>query len=127
MAHRITNVSGASSYFAGGVVSYSNDAKMAVLGVQPSTLESHGAVSEEVAGEMARGACTKFNTAYAISCTGIAGPTGGTNEKPVGLVYIGIAFPNSERVKKCMFRGDRKAVKQQTADQGFIMLMEELA
>ena len=126
IAHRITNISGSSSYFAGGVVSYSNEAKMAVLGVQSASLQANGAVSEQVAAEMARGACNTFQTEYAVSCTGIAGPTGGTPDKPVGLVYIGVAFPNAERVEKCIFSGDRDAVKRQTADRAFELLLEVL-
>ncbi|HIA47838.1 MAG TPA: CinA family protein [Candidatus Hydrogenedentes bacterium] len=74
MAHRLTNVSGSSKYFVGGAVTYSNKAKMIVLGVQKSSLQAEGAVSELVAGEMARGACNVFRTEYAVSCTGIAGP-----------------------------------------------------
>ena len=93
MAHRLTNVSGSSKYFVGGAVTYSNKAKMIVLGVQKSSLQAEGAVSELVAGEMARGACNVFRTEYAVSCTGIAGPIGGTEDKPVGLVFIGVAFP----------------------------------
>lgn len=126
IAHRITNVSGASSYFAGGVVSYSNDAKMKVLGVQTDSLAAEGAVSERVAAEMARGACTVFNTDYSVSCTGIAGPTGGTETKPVGLVYIGVASPGGDRVERCVFAGDRDAVKRQTADRALELLLEEL-
>lgn len=126
IAHRITNVSGASKYFAGGVVSYSNEAKMTVLGVQSASLVAEGAVSEMVAGEMARGACEVFGTEYAVSCTGIAGPTGGVEEKPAGLVFIGVAFPDGERVERCVFEGDREAVKRQTADRAFEMLLEVL-
>lgn len=124
IAHRITNVSGASSYFAGGIVSYSNDAKVAVLGVQSTSLQANGAVSEDVAAEMARGACKIFDAEYAASCTGIAGPTGGTPEKPVGLVFIGIAFPDGARVERCVFSGDREAVKCQTADRALELLLE---
>lgn len=124
MAHRLTNVSGSSKYFVGGAVTYSNKAKMIVLGVQKSSLQAEGAVCELVAGEMARGACNVFRTEYAVSCTGIAGPTGGTEDKPVGLVFIGVAFPDGERVERCVFDGDRENVKRQTADRAFEMLLE---
>ena len=86
IAHRITNVPGSSGYFLGGVVSYSNGAKVRMLDVRPESLDSYGAVSEEVAREMAEGAKNYFGSDVAIAVTGIAGPGGGTAEKPVGLV-----------------------------------------
>ena len=92
IAKSITDVSGASSVFFGGVVSYDNSVKMGVLGVLESTLASHGAVSYETAREMAQGVRKALKTDIGISTTGIAGPGGGTAEKPVGTVYIGISF-----------------------------------
>ena len=94
VAKRITDIPGASAVFEGGVVSYSNDVKMKVLGVFSSTLASHGAVSEETAREMALGARERLGADIAVSTTGIAGPSGGTDEKPVGLVCFGIASEN---------------------------------
>ena len=88
----ITDVAGCSDVFEGGVVSYSNDVKMKLLGVKPETLEKHGAVSYETAKEMALGVRQACMADVGISTTGIAGPTGGTAEKPVGTVYIGISF-----------------------------------
>ncbi|MGM9645599.1 MAG: CinA family protein [Eubacteriales bacterium] len=88
----ITDVAGCSDVFEGGVVSYSNDVKMKLLGVKPQTLEKHGAVSAETAKEMALGVRLACMADIGISTTGIAGPTGGTKEKPVGTVYIGISF-----------------------------------
>jgi len=93
VANQITSVPGASRYFQGSVVSYSNTVKINVLGVSAETLEKHGAVSEETAREMAECARRKLNTTYAISTTGIAGPDGGTPEKPVGTVWIACATP----------------------------------
>ena len=93
VAHRITSVSGSSQYFEGSVVSYSNTVKKNVLGVSEATLEAHGAVSEQTATEMAEGARKLLNTTYAIATTGIAGPDGGTAEKPVGTVWIACATP----------------------------------
>ena len=97
VARRITEAAGASDYFKGGVVAYSNEIKMKALGVNPNTLERYGAVSEETAIEMARGCLTKMGVDYAIATTGIAGPTGGTDEKPRGLVYIAVAKKNKEQ------------------------------
>ncbi len=127
IAHRITNVPGSSAYFLGGVVSYSNDAKVSLLGVTPHTLQTHGAVSEAVAREMAEGARERFAADYTVACTGIAGPTGGTAEKPVGLVYIGAAGPGGTRVERCQFNGDRMSIKEQTADRALRMVLEALA
>ena len=93
VAHRITSVSGSSQYFEGSVVSYGNTVKKNVLGVSEATLEAHGAVSEQTAIEMAVGARKLLNTTYAIATTGIAGPDGGTAEKPVGTVWIACATP----------------------------------
>ena len=93
LAHRLTNIPGSSAYFEGSVVSYSNSVKINVLGVSEDTLIKHGAVSEETAREMAEGARQVLNTTYAISTTGIAGPDGGTADKPVGTVWIACATP----------------------------------
>ena len=127
IAHRLTNVAGSSAYFLGGVVSYSNEAKVSMLGVKAQTLATHGAVSEAVAREMAEGARSRFASDYAVACTSIAGPTGGTKEKPVGLVYIGAAGPGGTRVERCQFHGDRMSIKQQTADRALSLVLEALA
>jgi nicotinamide-nucleotide amidase len=91
LAKRLTDVPGSSDYFLGGLVTYANEAKVAQLAVAPELIERHGAVSEEVAQVMAEGCRIRFDTDYALSVTGIAGPGGGTPDKPVGLVYIGLA------------------------------------
>jgi nicotinamide-nucleotide amidase len=93
IAHMITTIAGVSPYYLGGVVSYSNEAKTALLDVPRDLIETHGAVSPEVAQAMARGARARFGSDVAVSATGVAGPTGGTADKPVGLVYLGLATP----------------------------------
>jgi nicotinamide-nucleotide amidase len=102
-----TTISGSSDYFWGGVITYDNRVKMSLLGVTAEALETHGAVSDIVAQEMALGVKQRLNTSWGVSITGIAGPGGGTDSKPVGLVYIGIASPDGtvESIK-CTF-GDR--------------------
>ena len=126
IAHRLTNVSGSSAYLLGGIVAYSNEAKMNLLRVQESTLIAVGAVSEEVAGEMAVGARNLFHADYALSVTGIAGPDGGTAEKPVGLTYVGLATPQDVRVQRFVWDGDREANKDLSADAALKMLIEHL-
>ena len=103
VAARIVNVPGSSEYFMGGVVAYDNSIKMKVLNVSPETLLKFGAVSEETAREMVLGVKKLMNTECAISTTGIAGPTGGTPEKPVGLTYIGISVGDRVEVFKFIF------------------------
>jgi nicotinamide-nucleotide amidase len=126
LAHRLTNVSGSSKYLQGGVVSYSNEVKIAKVGVKEETLIAHGAVSEQTAGEMAVGIQKKFNTDVGIGITGIAGPTGGTDEKPVGLVYIGLAIREKLIVKRFLFLKDRKANKLLSSQTALNMLRLEL-
>jgi nicotinamide-nucleotide amidase len=108
---RITARPGSSEYFAGGVVSYSNQAKMDLLDVPAGMLAQYGAVSEEVAGAMAEGARLALHTDYALSITGVAGPDGGTPEKPVGLVYLGCAGVQGTHVRRSVFPGDRDTVR----------------
>jgi PncC family amidohydrolase len=110
IGHRLTNVPGSSDYFLGGVIAYANEIKKRVLGVSHQTLETHGAVSAETAIEMARGARRLLNTDMAISVTGIAGPGGGTFDKPVGLVYIALAAPDFERVERFVWNQDREEI-----------------
>jgi len=108
IGHRLTNVPGSSTYFLGGVISYSNDMKMKTLGVQENTLQEFGAVSKQTATEMAHGARDFFGSDLAIAVTGIAGPGGGTAEKPVGLVYITLVHNDTVWAKKFKFFTDRK-------------------
>jgi len=123
IAHRVTNVPGASAIFTAGLVTYSNAAKQRFLGVRPETLEKHGAVSEAVAREMAEGARSAAQTDYAISVTGIAGPGGGTPEKPVGTVFIAVASPKETRAWRRFNPGERLAFKQATSDQALAELL----
>jgi nicotinamide-nucleotide amidase len=117
IANRITNVPGASAVLWGGVVSYANEAKQQWLGVQAGTLAAHGAVSEETAREMAAGARRAAGSTYALAVTGIAGPGGGTEEKPVGTVFIGLATPQGVTARKFFNRFDRETFKQVTSQQ----------
>jgi PncC family amidohydrolase len=103
----LTDISGSSAYVLGGVVTYSNEAKMKFVGVQESTLAAHGAVSEETAREMALGVQAAFGATVAISVTGIAGPSGGSADKPVGLVYVGGAVGDELVVRRFEWKGDR--------------------
>jgi len=111
-----TDLSGSSDIFDRGFVTYSNQAKMDMLGVSPATLESYGAVSEQTAREMCQGALKHSLANVTISVTGIAGPTGGTADKPVGLVYIGVASQDNTQIFKHIFKGNRSEVRQQTVD-----------
>jgi nicotinamide-nucleotide amidase len=126
LGHHITNVSGSSDYFQGGVISYSNQAKERLLGVPHETLVQHGAVSEETALAMARGARSLLGTDVALSVTGIAGPTGGTPERPVGLVYIGLAARDAELCEKHVWQGNRRENKELSAQAALKLLLRYL-
>jgi PncC family amidohydrolase len=109
-------VPGSSEYFLGGVTAYANEAKARLLGVRWETLDQFGAVSEETVLEMARGARQALGAEVGLSTSGIAGPGGGTPEKPVGLVWIGLSAPGFERAWRFQWPGDRLAVKEQSAE-----------
>jgi len=126
IAHTLTNVSGSSLYFDRGVVSYSNRAKMELLGVSSQVLEKHGAVSKETAKAMAEGVRLRSGVDVGVSTTGIAGPTGGTKDKPVGLVYIGVSTRDETVVKKFLFKGDRLSNKESACEAALKMLFELL-
>ncbi len=111
ISHRITNVSGSSAYFMGGTVVYSNEAKVRILGVKEETLKSFGAVSAETAKEMAEGVRRCIPSDIGIAVTGIAGPTGGTKEKPVGTVFIGLSTKDKTVTKRYRFFGEREQIK----------------
>lgn len=118
----ITSVPGSSAVFAGGVISYSNDVKADVLGVSRADLQRVGAVSSEVAAQMAEGVRKLLKVDYAVSLTGIAGPEGGSDEKPVGLVWFGLATKDGVRTEKAIFRGDRARVREQAITHALGML-----
>lgn len=114
IAAKITSISGSSDYFKGSIVAYSNEVKMAALNVLQQSIDEHGAVSEEVVREMAEGVRKMMNTDFGISVSGIAGPTGGTPEKPVGTVWIAVAGNGVCNTKKCQFGGTRDRIITQT-------------
>jgi len=126
LAQKITSIAGSSAYFRGGIVAYSNDIKTKMLGVSENTLKEYGAVSEQTVREMAEGARKNLNTDYAISTSGIAGPTGGTPEKPVGTVWIAIAAPNITIAKKFLFGDNRERNIMVTANIALNMLRKVL-
>lgn len=126
IAHTLTNISGSSDYFDRGVVSYSNRAKTELLGVPETMLKEHGAVSEEVAKVMAEGVRKKSNVDMGLATTGIAGPTGGTKEKPVGLVYIAVSTADNTEVTRFQFSGNRLQNKESTCNAALTMLLNYL-
>ncbi len=123
---RITNVSGSSEYFLGGMVTYSNESKMKFLNVQESSLKEYGAVSDVVAREMAEGVRNAVGTTIGVSTTGIAGPTGATPEKPVGLIYIGLATPDTVVARRFVFTDDRRLNKELGAQAALEMVRRYL-
>jgi nicotinamide-nucleotide amidase len=110
ISHRITRVAGSSAYYYGGAVTYSNEAKVLFLGVKLETLERHGAVSRQTALEMARGIRERTGASIGLAVTGVAGPSGGSAEKPVGTVWIGMACEAFEEARRFQFHGDRERI-----------------
>ena len=127
LGQKIVSVPGASRYYLGGITAYDNEAKKALLGVPAGTLERHGAVSRETALAMARGARARFNASCAMATTGIAGPSGGTEEKPAGTVWIASATPEGERAVKIFFPLDRESVMEFAAHTALFLLWSDLA
>jgi nicotinamide-nucleotide amidase len=126
LANRITNVAGASAVLLAGYICYANEAKIDMLGVDPKSIEEHGAVSEQVARAMAEGARKRARSTYALATTGIAGPSGGSKGKPVGTVHVALASETDNKVKKLFFPSDRETFKQLTAQAAFEMLRRKL-
>ena len=122
VASAITGVPGSSAVFAGGVVSYANEVKRDVLGVKSETLAEFGAVSAQTAAQMATGVLSLMKCDLAVSLTGIAGPGGGSDEKPVGLVWFGLADHNGVRTEKAIFMGDREEVRRKAVVHALGML-----
>ena len=124
IAARITSVPGSSAVFLGGVVSYANAVKRDLLGVPQEVLERAGAVSAECAEAMATGARARLKANLAVSVTGVAGPDGGTPQKPVGLVYIGVATAECTTTERFVFAGDRGTIRRQASDRALALLLE---
>jgi nicotinamide-nucleotide amidase len=122
----ITETAGSSAYFKGGIIAYSNELKQRLLGVRHETLEQYGAVSEQTAIEMARGCLTATGADYAIATTGISGPTGATEDKPLGLVYVAIASRNEVVCNRYVFTTTRQQHQQRTANQALFDLYKLL-
>ncbi len=126
VSSRITDIAGSSAYFMGGVVAYSYEAKAALLGVSWDTLNTHGAVSREAIIEMARGARKVFHTDIAVSISGIAGPGGGTPDKPVGTVWIGLATLSGEEARHFVWDGDRITNKHLSSEAALQFILDHL-
>lgn len=116
LGHRITEVPGCSGYFMGGIIAYAYEAKEKFLGVQHTTLEIHGSVSEETAVEMAEGVRQAFDVDLGIAVTGIAGPASDLSEKPIGLTWIAVSTPDGTWTESYRWEGDRSANKRQSAE-----------
>ncbi len=127
LAGRILNVSGASAVYNEGHITYSNEAKERLLGVSHEILETCGAVSKETAAEMAKGAALAAKAEVGLSTTGIAGPTGGTLEKPVGLVYVGCYYDSEVTVEECHFKGNREENRNAAVEAALQLLWKTLS
>lgn len=127
LAHRITNVAGSSDYFERGVVVYSNISKTQLLGVPKLIIDSFGAVSSETAKAMAEGIKKSSGTNLGLAITGIAGPGGGVPNKPVGLVFIGLASNKPTYVREFRFQGSRSEIKEQAAQEALKLILEFLS
>ena len=126
IGHRITNIPGSSDYYLGSVTAYAYEAKVRLLGVQWDTLKQYGAVSQEIALEMARGVRQALEAEVGLSVTGIAGPGGATPDKPVGLTWIGLSAPNYEKAWKFIWQGDRLQNKELSAEAALQLLVDYL-
>ena len=127
IAASVAAVSGASAVLMGGVVSYDPRVKHELLGVEQSVIDTVGVVSEPCARQMAEGARRALKTSVAVSATGVAGPTGGTADAPVGTVYLGVASAAGTRVERCAFSGDRQSVREQSAQRALELALSALA
>ena len=126
VAHAITEIAGSSAYYLGGFVTYADDVKRDQLGVGAELLAAHGAVSAQVARAMAEGARARLGTDLAVAITGIAGPGGGSDEKPVGLTYVAVADGTAVDVRRHLWPGDRSANKRDSAVAALELLLDRL-
>ena len=126
LSHRLTNIPGSSQFLLFSIIAYSNMAKSKFLGVPKALIKTHGAVSGPVAEAMAKGARKALKSDFAISLTGIAGPTGGTKAKPVGLVFISLSSHKETVSYKLLFKGSREAIKQQATDEALKLFLNRL-
>ncbi|MCX7609460.1 MAG: CinA family protein [Anaerolineales bacterium] len=126
LADRITDIPGSSDYFVGGIVAYANEAKVKLLRVSPETLQRYGAVSRETVIEMARGVRTILGTAIGVSVSGIAGPGGGSPEKPVGTTWIGLSTNEGDWARHFRWEGERRANKFASADAALQLVIDYL-
>lgn len=127
VAKLITDIPGSSAFFEMGFVTYSNEAKAKLLGVDEETLKTYGAVSDQTARQMCEGAKTVANSDIAVCTTGIAGPGGGSEQKPVGLVFIGVCGRAGTVVKKCNFSGTREEIRSRTAEYALNLVREYIS
>ncbi len=126
IAHTLTNIPGSSVFFNGGVICYSNESKTYLLGVPSHLINRYGAVSKPVAKALAEGIRKQFKTNLGISTTGIAGPTGGSPQKPVGLVFIAVTSAKKTIVKRCFFTGTRLSIKTQACHTALGLLLQSM-
>lgn len=126
LGRKLTDAPGSSAWFRGGVIAYANDVKRSLLGVPPEWIDEHGAVSGEVAWAMASGAREGIGATYGLGVTGIAGPGGGTDAKPVGTVWLGLAGPRGVESKLCRFSGERGMIREWSAQYALDLLRREL-
>ena len=127
IAAHLTALAGASDYFKGGIVSYCDEVKSNIVGVEQSTLDRHTAVSEATVREMAEGARYRMKSDYAVATTGVAGPTGGSDLNPVGTVWMAVATPEQTVTKKMRYNGRRQQVIDRAVNEVFAMLIREVS
>jgi PncC family amidohydrolase len=127
IAETITAVPGSSGYFLGGLVTYADGAKVQLLGIPGATIAAHGAVSAQVARALAAGALERLGSSLAVSTTGVAGPDGGSAAKPVGLVYLGLAWAGDAEVRRLMLSGDRAAIREAATSAALEWLIERVS
>lgn len=123
---RVTNIAGSSTYYVGSITAYAYNAKVRMLGVEWATLEEHGAVSEQIALQMAVGVRRALAADVGLSVTGIAGPGGGTEEKPVGLTWVGLSVPGHDQANEFLWDGDRRSNKVKSAEAALQLLVDYL-